>query len=1286
MQRRWAAAAAAIATTVGLAVLASEVGAWPNGPDEDPLLDPPNDPGFLQRDGQGRVVGGEWNFWSFVPEIWADNPGFRQAEIPLGTGMWVDKAWQVTPGSAEVLIAVLDSGVYWDNRDLVNKYYLNRGELDADGRRPRVPEGYAGDAFDVNGDGRFNVKDYTHFFPEEELARLDGAPGNGNGMVDPEDLILHFSDGVDDDGNGYFDDVSGWDFFWNDNNAYDDNRFGHGNGEARDSGAEGNNGIDGIGVCPECTILMVRVGDSFVTDANDFGDGVIFGVDSGAKVIQEALGTINNTPHGIHAIEYAYANNTVIIASAADELSFHHNMPGTNNHTVYVHAIVHDGPRGEATTFLNYNNCTNHGGQLLLSSPGGGCSSEATGVTSGHAGLIYSAALQAGLTPPLTSEEVRGVLIMSADDIDVPESLDESKVGLPCNQFNADEVCGTDGLFRCFIPIQNRDNPAAAPEGECFNTKFPSAEGWDFHFGYGRNNARRSVDMVVSGQIPPEVDIVSPYWFETVDPMRTQTLSITGRIGVRADGAAPRYGSYSYVVEYALGADPKGAWTEITSGTTAGIDGELGALDLSTLPASFDWSNRTEEPHEDAITLRVRVTAQGPSGEVRSEFRKTAFVHHDETLLEAFPVYLGTSGESSPKLWDLNGDGRDEIVVATADGRLHAFGSDGQELAGFPVALGFRRGYDPADPERHTTACAFREDKAGCIAQGGQVDAMVHQSVSQGAPAIGDLEGDGDMEILVSTLDGSVFAFHHDGSPVAGFPVTSDFERSASARTEPTRENHSLDHGFVSSPALYDLDGDGDLEVIQTGLDQHVYVWHHDGSTKAGFPVLCRDTEDGNKGFRIVVTPAIGDLDLDGKPEIVTGSNEYYNENEIRFYIIEDTGTETPGGPFKYGGPVLKTALIGEVLPFVGQGVVGNPVIADINFDGRPEFAMEGIAGVPIFYKVDEELDDEEPIVVARANAALFGPGSNSLDAPAFPLINHGSVGRLDPSGALAYVKGTAGFNFASAFAEGGARIVFDHQISAWNMNPAAGDPLQLPFIEGFPQIVEDWQFFMNPALVDMTGDGLSEILMGTGGYLVHAFDYKGVDAPGFPKFTGGWIISSPTVGDLNGDGRFEVVTLTRNGWLYAWSTEAATTNRVDWASYGHDAQNTNNYATPLRRYSDVAICGNGVAEDDEACDGADLGGQTCVSAGFASGEVACDASCALDTSACVPVEGSNNGNNNGNNGNNSGNTNGETPPGTVQGGDGGCCAVPAARPTRLPLLPLLLVLGTLGVALGLRR
>src|SRR5439155_26608694 len=91
-----------------------------------------------------------------------------------------------------------------------------------------------GDPRDCNGDGVFNMPDY------------DGDPAvvdmNGNGITDPEGLIILFSNGVDDDGNGYVDDISGYDFFEFDNDRFDEVQYGHGTGEADDSIGEAENG------------------------------------------------------------------------------------------------------------------------------------------------------------------------------------------------------------------------------------------------------------------------------------------------------------------------------------------------------------------------------------------------------------------------------------------------------------------------------------------------------------------------------------------------------------------------------------------------------------------------------------------------------------------------------------------------------------------------------------------------------------------------------------------------------------------------------------------------------------------------------------------------------------------------------------------------------------------------------------------------------------------------------------------------------------------------------------
>ncbi|MEM9193242.1 MAG: S8 family serine peptidase, partial [Myxococcota bacterium] len=708
----------------------------PNWPPQGPvepadLMDPgtwPSDPGYgydiRGEEGEtcepsgtcwdGRQRGGQWNFWSWTPPEALARETFRTEETMLGSGTWTDMAWQYTIGDRSVVIAVLDSGIRWRERDLVNQYYINAAELTAAGLDPHclpeAPAGHTGDPVDIDGDGYLTMRDWFVGRTEEETAALNteiDMIGNGNGIAEPGDLIVICSDGTDDDGNGYIDDISGWDFHHNDNDPNDDTDFGHGTGEARWSMAEGNNGIGEVGYCPECRALMVRAGDSFIVDVQDYAQSVIFAVDSGAVIIQEALGSLNHSTYMRRANDYAYDNDVLIVASAADENSRHHNFPGTSNHTLYVHAIQYAGAEAQdADSFLAFNNCTNYGGQLALSAPGTGCSSEATGVTSGIAGLVVSASRSSDrpdgpLDPPLRAEEMRQLLITSVDDIYIPES--------------------------------QPDHPA-------FNQElYPSREGWDQRFGYGRINAYGAVRAVWEGRIPPEVDVVYPDWFRPLYRDRTPSITLRGKI------AADRAESFDYVIEWAAGIEPNDEdFTTLAeaSGVTEAIEGDLVDWDISNL----EIDNPGEVENRFTATVRIRVTANYPApiGAVTGEQRRVYAILEDPDLLPGFPLALGlrnpsdeffaASGEGSPKLADLDGDDKLEIVFADSDGLLHVFNEDGSELPGYPVRLGVLRGMDPADPNNILGSAAY----AGAVPTDDLSPAVVIN-----VPAVGDLDGDG---------------------------------------------------------------------------------------------------------------------------------------------------------------------------------------------------------------------------------------------------------------------------------------------------------------------------------------------------------------------------------------------------------------------------------------------------------------------------------------------------------------------------------------------------------------
>jgi len=117
--------------------------------------------------------------------------------------------------------------------------------------------------------------------------------------------------------------------------------------------------------------------------------------------------------------------------------------------------------------------------------------------------------------------------------------------------------------------------------------------------------------------------------------------------------------------------------------------------------------------------------------------------------------------------------------------------------------------------------------------------------------------------------------------------------------------------------------------------------------------------------------------------------------------------------------------------------------------------------------------------------------------------------------------------------------------------------------------LLEDYTFLTSMAIADIGGpsgapDGYPEVIEGDGAYFVHAVDACGRETPGWPKFTNGWDTGTPAVGDIDGDKSLEVVTTTREGWLFAWHTSGTTSGVVQWESFHHDNANTGNYATKL--------------------------------------------------------------------------------------------------------------------------
>ncbi len=1041
----------------------------------------------------GTLNGDAWALLNYMPP---EASGVRVQERALGSGSWTTAAWRKTTGRFDVTIAVLDCGIRWREGSLTNKVLLNTGELPL----PIGQDGTVCPDYDCDGNGLVNVQDYvwdSRVFP---AAGHDSA----DNRLDPSDLIAVFSDGNDDDGNGYIDDIAGWDFFWNDNDPVTTNDFYHMTSVLEEAAAEGGEPQSDIGHCPNCSVLPVRVSDSFVGEGDKVAEAIIYAVDQGVEVIGMALGAMTNPEATQAAMLYAWDRGTTIVAAAGDELGYHHNYPAANDHALYVHSIkFYPGISLEtARSVLGYIGCNNFGARLDAVAASNACATGSVAATIGMAGLVYSRARDLGIE--LSAPEVRQLLLGTTDDIDVPES---------------------------HIP---------------YGPYFPSYPGWDQFFGHGRINAGRAVDQVSDQTIPPEIELRSPGWFEYFDPRNTPRLEVYGTI------AANRAPSYDYEIAWAPGVDPReDDFISIVKRTnlTAAVDGFLGSLLLTSLdPDLLDAKapvqqisgrdtpeGKSIKVNAHSVTLRVRaVDAWGN----RSEERKQVFVIEDPDLVPGFPIHLEHSGESSPILFDVDGDGVLEIVLADGNGEVHVFTGGAEELPGWPVHTALMPGVDPADPDNHLDAPAYAT---------GSVSSAIRQGVI-GTVAVGDLEQDGVADVVAATIQGQVFAFAADGTLKPGFPVSRDPVDDAD-----TSEMIWRDPGMFSSTVLYDLDQDGNLEIVQASMDQKVYVWRFDGTRQPGFPVLL-ENPDGSTGVtttcgRIVSSPAVGDLRGDGQPAIVVGTNEFKDDQPYLglAYAIHADGNLNPSGPFLPGWPVDVVGLASGIINYVGEGVTPSASLADVDHDRDLEILISGVGSFPVLLNDDGTLYRQ----LGYMRDAL-GAGSNSDERVFVAVISNGAFADFDGNGDLEVLMGGSGMTYFESLAAS-RYLYFDHLAAAWKVRTGN-------MLEAFPRVIEDIGFFNSPAVADVTGDGVPEMLIGTSGYILHAFQVDGSEADGWPKLTGGWLLASPAVGDIDGDGLNEVVAPTREGYLFAWDT--AGSGGREWPSFRHDPQNTGNYET----------------------------------------------------------------------------------------------------------------------------
>ncbi|MBK8989256.1 MAG: VCBS repeat-containing protein, partial [Chloroflexi bacterium] len=398
---------------------------------------------------------------------------------------------------------------------------------------------------------------------------------------------------------------------------------------------------------------------------------------------------------------------------------------------------------------------------------------------------------------------------------------------------------------------------------------------------------------------------------------------------------------------------------------------------------------------------------------------------------------------------------------------------------------------------------------------------------------IGDLNGDGVVELVAPSLNGRLYVYRGDGQDTGdGTPIlwTSDLV------------------GQAAEPALGDLDGDGNAEIIISG-DNGLFAFRHDGVVLWQEPAIQAHTGDSGGSFGWG-GPTLGNLDNDADPEIVIAASE------DALYVLDHLGNILDSDPIGRwpSVPVLADITGDGTLEIISaqghtlnlydydvlngleiawsytltqttlrSGVFGSPAVADLTGDGQPEIIIN------------------------------WGHRVEALNADGSLLWSYytGSDSHFRPSPiTIADVTGDGQPNIVTASAINAGFLVFDHMLMVLTKDGSLV----------WQQTVADASASASGvAAQDLTGNGVWEILwngLGDGFLVIRGSDGKRLFNEPFTR--SGTIMDYPSMGDVDGDGVADVVVAGRQGIFVISHVGHWVDSRPVWNQHNYHVTNIN--------------------------------------------------------------------------------------------------------------------------------
>jgi len=721
-------------------------------------------------------------------------------------------AWDILRGDTTrvAIVSICDTGIYWMHPDLAANMWINDPE-------------------DLNGNGTMDAGDFN---------------------------------GLDDDGNGYVDDVIGWDNGNNDNDPREDSPT-HGTHVAGCASEVTDNGINGAGLGFSVRV-MANKGSNYAGQLTAVYQAMIWAANNGAHIVNCSWGSGYYSSNYQNIINGLWAGGVLVVASAGNEYNSQIRYPAGYNHVLSVAATTQSDTKA---SFSSY------GTWVDVSAPGVGIyATWATGSFTALDGTSMSSPITAGLAgllkaadPSASPDDISDIIIASADNIDDLNPQYAGQLG--------------SGRINAYAALASSNTPNIIERSRSLTITDDD--------GDGILNPGESFELVLT---------LENIWADAENVV----VTLTGNDDISFSDGTANFGNIPHGGTGNNSSDPFDGTVSIdnipgsvTVNMNIQVDGGYNVdIDLVIETSLYLLNFPLDIPGNiESSPLIFDVDGDGSNEIIFGASDDNVYVvEADGQNSNGWPKSVSGDVLTGPAVGNLDALGSYEVVAITKTGNIYAWNSAGNALPGFPVNIGgiFYSGVLLADVDGdydlEIVAGSFTSNEIYVLNHDGSNLSgwpVTAPNRWYGSPSSGDLDGDGDMEIIYAGFDSLLHAYDSDGGEMAGFPV-------------------SLDDVVWGSAAVGNLDGDADMEIAVVTGSASLYVVNHDGSIANGYPV-------STTGI-IRSAPSLADIDGDGDLEVIFGAND----GDVHVFDAA-SGSEITGFPQSTNGSIMATPVVGDI-------------------------------------------------------------------------------------------------------------------------------------------------------------------------------------------------------------------------------------------------------------------------------------------------------------------------------------------------------------------------------------